>query len=396
MPRIGRATVALVAGLVAAQVGAPPAQAAPVCDLTKAGRVLADKPWPQTRYDYAAIAALADGHGVTVAVLDSGVDASHPQLRNAVVAGADLIDGGDGRVDCVGHGTAVASVIAARPVSGTGLRGLAPGATILPIRVTDRHDSDGEVVGTGLDAKGVAAAVHQAISRHAQVINLSLSTTVDDPDLRAAVADAVAADIVVVAAAGNAHEQGDPMPYPAAYPNVLGVGAIDQSGQRAATSQVGSYVDLVAPGAAVVGAQPGGGHAEMSGTSLAAPFVAATAALLRQYQPDLDAAAVARRLIATADPAPGGRADYGRGVLNPLRALTEVLPAAASHPSTTAPLSAAPAPMTAKGLPLGTATVVAAALAAAGLLMALAAATIPAGRRRRWRPGVLPRQSPQR
>src|SRR5690242_17138073 len=151
MPRTGRQLV--VVGLLALLAPVAPAQQAhaaagtavaapPDCVEPAARQISADVPWPQRRYDYAAIARLADGRGVTVAVLDSGVDATHPQLRGAVRAGADLVSGGDGRTDCVGHGTVVASLIAARSSVGAGLRGLAPAATILPIRVTDRHDAD--------------------------------------------------------------------------------------------------------------------------------------------------------------------------------------------------------------------------------------------------------------
>ncbi|MFC7482052.1 S8 family serine peptidase [Luedemannella flava] len=314
-----------------------------------------------------------------------------------MTGGTDLVDGGNGRVDCVGHGTAVASVIAAGPRSGSGLVGLAPGVKILPIRVTDRHDSAGEVVGSGLDAKGIATAVRRAIAARVDVINMSLSTATDDADLRSAIEDAIAADIVVVAAAGNAHDRGDPKPYPAAYPDVLGVGAIDASGYRVATSQVGTYVDIVAPGERVTGAQPGGGHAEMSGTSLATPFVAATAALLRQYRPDLDAAAVARRLLASADPAPGGRPspEYGYGVLNPLRALTDVLPAAAARPRATPPAPSESAIAAPTGLSMSTAVPVAGAVISIALLVTLVAATVSVGRSRRWRPGIPPsRRSP--
>ncbi|GAA1753649.1 hypothetical protein GCM10009681_25780 [Luedemannella helvata] len=382
--------------MLAAVLPAVPAAAAPTCEPATSYRAVTDVPWPQRRYDYASIARLADGRGVTVAVIDSGVDADHPQLRGRVAAGVDLVDGGNGQVDCVGHGTAVASVIAARPRSGSGLRGLAAGATILPIRVTDRHDSDGDVVGSGLDAKGVATAVRRAILARVGVINLSLSTTTDDPALRDAIADAVAADIVVVAAAGNARERGNPTPYPAAYPGVLGVGAIDESGQRVAASQVGSYVDIVAPGAQVIGAQPGGGHAAMSGTSLAAPFVAATAALVRQYRSDLDAAAVARRLLATADPAPGARraADYGHGVLNPLRALTDVLPVGAARAPAAGGVPTRPTTAAVGSTGLGRAFGVGGVLVAAGGSVALIAMFVPAGRRRRWRPGVLSARDP--
>ena len=135
--------------------------------------------------------------------------------------------------------------------------------------------------------------------------------------------------MVVVAAAGNngTTEKGNPTPYPAAYPGVIGVGAITRDGVRAAFSQHGDYVDLVAAGEGVTMAAPGSGHTARQGTSFATPYVAATAALLLQRFPGLTPAQVQRRLVATADPAPGGRRsdEYGYGLLNPYRALTETL-----------------------------------------------------------------------
>jgi subtilisin family serine protease len=105
------------------------------------------------------------------------------------------------------------------------------------------------------------------------------------------------------------------------------VGAIGQNGTRVAASQVGPYVDIVAPGEAIVGAAPRSGHQVRTGTSFATPFVAATAALIRARYPQLNQIEVVHRLLATADPASGGQPspDYGYGVVNPLRALTEVL-----------------------------------------------------------------------
>jgi membrane-anchored mycosin MYCP len=290
--------------------------------------VIPDAPWPQSRFDLAAVGQVSDGAGVTVAVVDSGVDVAHPQLAGQVEPGADLLDrAGDGRTDCLGHGTAVASIIAARPLAGTGLRGLAPAARILAVRVSERIDTGEGVAGSG-DLGQLVAGIEEAVRHHPQVINLSLSTGADDPRLRAAVQAALDADIVVVAAAGNGHGRGDPRPYPASYEGVVGVGAIGPGGERVPSSQVGSYVDIVAPGDAVVGAVPGSGHLTYQGTSFATPFVAATAALIRSRWPDLNRDEVVRRLLATADPAAGARPspDYGYGVVNPLRALTELVP----------------------------------------------------------------------
>jgi type VII secretion-associated serine protease mycosin len=329
---------------------------------------------------------------VAVAVVDSGVDAVAPQLAGAVIAGADFLAAGDGREDCAphgGHGTAVASIIAARPIAGIGLRGLAPAATIVPIRVSEQTDASAPTAGAGGVAE-LTAGIRAATAHRPKptVINLSISTTTDNTGLRAAVAEALAADIVVVAAAGNQHDRGDPTPYPAAYDGVVGVGAVGPDSVRIASSQIGSYVDIVAPGTQVIGALPTAGHAVYEGTSFAAPFVAATAALIRARWPELHQADVVRRLLATADPAPGGRpsAEYGYGVLDPMRALTEVLVGAGPVPSLT-PLppvvpvsgrSAAPVPVA-----LGVAVAL---VAAAGGIVAVAIA-VPAGRRRRWRPG---------
>nr|WP_239152390.1 type VII secretion-associated serine protease mycosin [Virgisporangium aurantiacum] len=285
-------------------------------------------PWAQPRQGLDRLAGVADGAGVLVAVVDSGVEARHPQLAGAVVPGVDRLDaGGDGRVDCVGHGTAVASIIAARIRPGTAFRGVAPAATVLPVRVSERvTDENGGRTATLAD---VAAAVRQAVDRGARVVNLSLTTDRDDPNLRDAVTYARSRDAVLVAAAGNKQEAGNPRVFPASYDGVLGVGGVQEDGARVATSQIGPHVDLVAPGADVIAAGREG-HARYTGTSFAAAFVAGTAALVRQYHPDLTADQVAERLLATADtldPAPAR--GLGAGIVNPYRAVTASLDVAA-------------------------------------------------------------------
>ena len=279
---------ALLAAIIPStiDIGTSASAAVPSCPSTpsQAASEPDDASWAQQRLGAQRANALADGSGVTVAVIDSGVDTSQPQLKGAVVAGADLLDiGGDGRIDCVGHGTGVASVIAARPVQGSTFQGLAPGARILPIRVTERFEIDGGTTGRAAPAGAFAAAIRRAVDLGARVLNLSLVTNADDPELDAAVKYAIGKDAVVVVAAGNQAEQGDKTPYPASYPGVLAVGAIGADGRRTAASQTGPWLGLVATGDQVVTAALPSGRTVQNGTSFAAPFVSAAAALVLQY-----------------------------------------------------------------------------------------------------------------
>jgi membrane-anchored mycosin MYCP len=382
--------VALLATL--ALLPATPARADVTCAPPATVPASSGVPWPQARYDLHRLAGIADGGGVTVAVVDSGVDATHPQLTGTIVRGEDLLTpGGTGQRDCVGHGTAVASIIAAAPRPGVDFAGLAPKAHVVPFRVTEREVVNGQPQGKEGSPGGLAKAIHDAADQ-AQVINLSLTMETDDPQVRAAVGYAVSRDVVVVAAVGNAHQDSgtDPASYPAAYPGVLGVGAVDENGNRVAQSQVGPYVRVVAPGANVTAAARGQGLGTFSGTSFAAPFVAGTAALIRQYHPGLHADQIVARILATADPAPGGRPSggYGYGILNPYRAVTEQLVAGGP--------SASPAPLPAAGAARraadpGPARATALLVAGAGVLLAgliaLVATVLPRGAARHWRPG---------
>ena len=280
-------------------------------------------PWAQVQLAPQRVWDLTEGAGVIVGVVDSGVDATTPQLAGRVLTGKDVINAGNktGNTDCYGHGTFVAGIIAAAPAPGAGFAGVAPQATILPVRAANDANSG--------SADALAAGIRVAVDGGAQVINVSASTNLPDPQLQAAVDYAEQHNVVVVAAAANGQQQGDPVTYPASYPSVLAVGAVGASGTLANFSETGNYLDLVAPGENVVSIGPGGGGQwQGSGTSYAAPFVAGVAALVRAYHPQLDAAQVRHRLEATADhpgtpmPDPG----YGWGTVNPLTAVTAVLP----------------------------------------------------------------------
>jgi len=316
--------VASALGIVAATVFVPtPAvSAALACE---AGRVVTEVPWAQRMLAPERVWTHATGRGVTVAVIDSAVDGNHRQLRGRVEKLMDYLPPAS-PASCVAHGTEVSSIIAAQRVSGVGFRGLAPDAKILPVRVSDRIEGNGATV----DPPTFARAIREAAARPGvRVMNISLVLSTDDPLVRAAIADVVAADIVVVAAVGNNHANddtpfADPPSFPAAYPGVLGVGAIAETGELLPQSQVGSYVDVVAPGADILVATPIEGHTVESGTSFAAPFVAATAALIREERPTATASQVVSRIIATANPSRGGPG-YGTGIVDPYRAVTEVL-----------------------------------------------------------------------
>jgi len=296
-----------------------------------AGQVISQVPWAQNALAPERVWPFTQGTGVLVAVIDSGVDTDHPQLAapGKVLRGFDFIRNRAGAdFDCISHGTAVASIITATPEAGLGFHGVAPGTRILPLRVSDLDAGAGDS-GSSVNPTVFAKAIRYAVDNGARVINLSVVMYTDVAAVRAAVQYAEHKDVVVVAAVGNQHQQSgaDPTPYPAAYPGVLGVGATTIDGVRLDASQVGPYVDLAAPGGGVLAATRQHGYVFWDGTSFATPFVSATAALVRAEYPQLSAAGVMSRLLATADPAPGGPLGpaYGHGIVDPYRAVTESL-----------------------------------------------------------------------
>jgi membrane-anchored mycosin MYCP len=343
-------------------------------------------PWAQRRLGAARVWELTTGRGVVVGVIDTGVDATVPQLAGRVLPGTDIVNGQSrADSDCFGHGTFVAGIIGAQPRAGTGMAGLAPGATILPVRQAN-SSSDGT-------ASGLARSIRAAVDGGAKVINMSASAFFPNDELRAAVQYAAAKDVVMVTSASNEAKAGNPVAYPAAYPEVIAVGSIGPDGKRSDFSEVGHFLDLVAPGVGIVSlSRAGQGHVTDNGTSYAAPFVAATAALVRSYHPELNAAQVRRRLERTADHPATTLPDLqvGWGVVNPYNAVSMVLPdehGAGTDSGGAAPMSAVtwtPPDTRARD----TATTFALALAAAAVLVAVLAYLLPKGVRRRWRPAA--------
>ncbi|GAA3512694.1 type VII secretion-associated serine protease mycosin [Streptosporangium album] len=377
---IGRALVA-VSMLLAVTAPAAPAEAAePAKCLPERGTLTIGESWAQRRFNLPDVWQLTRGAGVTVAVIDSGLNTGHPQLTRA---GAYEVTG-TGTRDCFGHGTAVAGIIGAAPTKGSPFVGVAPAAKLISIKHTDDRQGD---VGR------LAQAIVKAVELGADVINVSVEAS-NVPDLNNAVAYALSKDVVVVAAAGNTtKEDGTPVPsYPAAYPGVLSVGGAGPDGARVDSSNATTPVTVVGPGKEITSTWPFRAYKEgLVGTSFAAPYVAGTVALVRSRYPELTNAEVVRRIALTADG--GSGTGTGAGMVNPLLAVSAILPSetVALAPQEPAPLAAdaiRPAPPV-DSQSISIAVWVALLSLMTAVVVTLGSVAIPLGRRRRWRPGTL-------
>jgi type VII secretion-associated serine protease mycosin len=261
----------------------------------------------------------SQGAGVVVAVIDTGLDAAHPDLAGRVLPEIDLLPEVTPAPEQNGHGTRVASLIAGS-LNGAGMAGVAPQATILPISALDP-------AGYG-DSSTVARAIIAAADSGARVINLSLGGPDKDPVLDEACAYAFAKGAIVVAAGGNSYLNGNQVQYPAASPNVLAVASVDRNGTPSGFSNTGPHIDIAAPGEGVLAALPGGGYDEESGTSFAAPHVAAAVALVLAANPALTSAEAASvvQMTAADDVSGNGRDDQlGQGIVRADRAVAAAL-----------------------------------------------------------------------
>jgi type VII secretion-associated serine protease mycosin len=261
------------------------------------------------------------GAGVVVAVLDTGVDLDHPDLAGRLVPGVDVVHGDAIAHDDHGHGTMVAGIVAANASNGTGIAGVAPKASIMPVKVLDAD-------GAGSDSE-IAQGIAWAVEHGADVVNLSLGGPLPNGVLDAAIADATARGVTVVAASGN---DGSDLPnYPAAIPGVITVGATAHDGRAAFFSSRGDWLDLSAPGLNITSTVWNDTYATASGTSFAAPIVSGVMALVRaRYPAETRAQVEARVLDAARDRGPHGIDPvYGRGAVDALAALGGPLPAPA-------------------------------------------------------------------
>lgn len=273
--------------------------------------------------------AVATGRGATIAIVDTGVLRSHPDLQGGrVLQGHDFVDDDSEPQDAVdGHGTHVLGIVGADEGNGLGVASVAPGARLLPVRVLG-NDGSGSV-------KDVVEGIDYAVAQGADVINLSLGGDVplagSDASFDAAIGRALDAGRVVVAAAGN-----DGLPacgQPSGGGRLLCVGSVDENRQRSFFSNFGTGLGLVAPGGSallgrdILSTFNDGGYRELAGTSQAAPHVSGVAALL--VEKGLHGQAVVERLLATARDAgpPGPDSEYGAGIVDARRAVEDLAPA---------------------------------------------------------------------
>jgi membrane-anchored mycosin MYCP len=381
---------------------APPAPSVPVPVATEPGpsqqcsdsnqvtSKVKSVPWAQKALDWSSVWPLTEGRGIKVAVVDSGVD-GNPQLAGKVTA---IDPTGTGFQDCSGegHGTAIAGIIAASvQVQGNPFEGVAPEAKILSVKVfTQTQQSNSSAT--------LAQGIRDATLLGAQVINVSM-TTRSSLVLRSAVDFALSRNVVIVASGGNDDQQNGVGPfYPANYPGVLSVGAVEQDGSLAPFSDQRSHVAVTAPGVNITSTAPGGYSVNsLSGTSFATAFVSGVAALVRSRYPSLTGPEVVARIKQTADGSTGP--GTGDGLVNPLQAVTAIVAPATAQTSSPTPgpqavsVDQAPPPdVDAQRTALEVAAI---ALGLAGLVV-IGAVVIREGRRRRWRSGSLPARTDDR
>jgi type VII secretion-associated serine protease mycosin len=297
---------------------------------------LRDKEYWLSTYGISKAWNTTKGAGVTIAVIDTGIDGSHPDLSGQVTGGTDVSGvGAPNGQKPVGqesqHATMVASLLAGHGHGGgAGIIGVAPEAKLLSVSV-------GFGVGTVSSDEQIADAVRWSVDHGATVINMSLTrNTLDWPtSWDDAFLYAMQHDVVIVAAAGNRGSGTTEVGAPATMPGVLVVGGVDRSGKTSfdASSQ-GITIAVSAPSEDLVGAGPGGAYYQWAGTSGATPIVAGIVALVRASHPGLDAGNVINRLTATATPAGAvPNPSYGYGLVNAAAAVTAAVPTVSANPA---------------------------------------------------------------
>ncbi len=283
---------------------------------------------------------ITTGGNIVVAVVDTGVSTSHPDLEGKVLPGYNALLQNDASQDNNGHGTAIAGLIAARTDNNTGIAGVCWGCAILPVKVLNERGAGDDV--------DLARGIRWATEHGAHIINLSLGGAENSQVLRDAVEYAYQRGVLLIAASGNEQQLGNFTNYPAAYPQVVAVGATTNSDRLARFSNTGEHIDLVAPGVALWTTILDGDFGPPNGTSFSSPFVSGVAALILTVRPDLPHADVACILkMSSDDLGDAGRDnEYGWGRLNALRAVQQAQtytgcnlpePQTSSEPDNTSP-----------------------------------------------------------
>jgi len=265
-----------------------------------------------------AKSGFVEATSIIVAVVDSGIDKTHPDLDGSIHSYVNFLPNEDDR-DYQGHGTHVAGIIAAEINNRIGIAGVCA-ARIMALKALPKQ-------GNPWNAEAYYRALAHPITAGAKILNLSLGGGFD-PGERDIITDLLDAGITVVAAMGNEYNKGNPISYPAAYDGVIAVGATDEVDRRATFSCTGPHISLVAPGVNILSTTPQYPSELASevlydswpGTSMATPHVAAAAALLLAKKPNLTPSQVRERLTKTADRVPWQSAhpddEYGYGRLN--------------------------------------------------------------------------------
>ncbi|MBQ1053471.1 type VII secretion-associated serine protease mycosin [Micromonospora sp. C32] len=271
---------------------------------------------------------LSTGRGVIVGVVDSGVDATHPDIRGRVLPGGRSYGAtGDGRADEDGHGTHMAGIIAATNAAADGVDGIAPSARILPIKIKK---------GKGrASSQAVSQGIRMAVDGGATVVNVSVGgAAAASPGEKEAITYALSKDVVVVVSAGNIAKGEKAITSPANIPGVIAVTGTTRGGIFWSGSVQGPEAAVSAPGDGIFNIGPNHGYGWGDGTSDSAAIVSGVVALIRSKYPDLDAANVINRIIRTArDAGPAGRdPQYGFGRIDPVAALTADVPAVSENP----------------------------------------------------------------
>ncbi|MEW1695492.1 type VII secretion-associated serine protease mycosin [Streptomyces sp. NPDC091278] len=312
-----RVTASAALGMLLVGIASVPAHAA------------RERQWQLDAMGAEEIWQLSTGKGVTVAVIDSGVENQGPDLTGRVLKGKDFApdEEGDEFTDYTGHGTSMAGLIAGTGKAGgdRGAFGLAPDAKILPVRVPGAEGGKKSQTEADREFNQVMPeAIRFAVDSGAKVLNISQGSPAGSQQLTDAVKYALDKGALVFASVGNTGEKSNRAEYPGATPGVVGVGAVDNKAARIPMSQHGPQVDLVAPGKDTVAACAGGGVCTSTGTSNATALASAAAALLWAKHPDWTNNQVLKVMLNTvAKPLKGEeRSDFvGYGAIRPLRTL---------------------------------------------------------------------------